>query len=652
MLCMIMTYKAIFNGGFVIMKHKLISHIISATTKHKKIVLLITFILLIISILSVAVFLKINLSFKGLVGDKIDIVKDYDKVIRDFKASALIVVTVQPTEEIKNAVQSIKDRMSNIVPNSNEMNELEGKINDIISSFKNRCCLFSEELKSILLSGKKTDGSFKDEKLSDIVNGVLYNNQMSFSNDKLMYMLMIAPKKNVDDIVNSIVLAKSIEIELNKLKKKYSDIVIKRGGFSILAMDEQEATLENFWLMLVLTILAITFIFFIGFRKIKFLVLSLIPLSISIVIMFGIFSLTIGELNLFSIMTPILLFGLGIDYAIHFGIRYGEIRAVKGFNEPQENILKETLNSIGGSLSIGALTTLSAFLSFLSSTINGFIHLSIIASIGIISSFLSMIYLLPILIMWIEKKYKRKKNYFIKINKPLVIGKLSISKLGLIISILLILIAGYSIVEIPKIQLEKDALNMEPKNQESVEVVREIEKAFSLSDIQTFYVINGYDKLKLFLKEVKSRIGNDYKYKTINIDMIMDAKRSIRVFEKLGWEKGSLESLPKYKEKYINKSSMFGNKYKKDLAEFYEFIINNYVNWENKKYLVAIPPVKSVWNKDFLKIHMEELKELETETGVIGAGFVKVWSFIVNNIIKDLVKSSIIALTIVIFNYC
>jgi predicted RND superfamily exporter protein len=101
-------------------------------------------------------------------------------------------------------------------------------------------------------------------------------------------------------------------------------------------IDEESAILNNVLIQLAITVVGILVIFAVGLKKITYPLLSMIPLAISVIVMFGIYSLVIQTINIITIITPIVLFGMGIDYSIHFGARYGEVRAELGNKATQQ----------------------------------------------------------------------------------------------------------------------------------------------------------------------------------------------------------------------------------------------------------------------------------------------------------------------------
>jgi uncharacterized protein len=612
--------------------------------------------------------------------------------------------------DIKDKIKFIKNLDSFVDKEAliNEVTELENQINSIINNFITNAEEFAVDLEKKLLSDNPASRSKKGETMDDIVRGVMYSSDFSLSPDRLMYLILILPENDVSDVADSKIFAGSVDSELVNLKNKYQDeLRIRRTGYAVIALEEEKVMVDGFWLMLFITIGMILLISFIGLRRLVYPVLSFIPLSVGVLIMFGIYCFFIQTINTITLITPMMLFGMGIDYSLHFGSRYGEVRSEIGENASQKDVLAGTFDSIGMGLFVGMITTVLALMSLITASIGGFIQLAVMASVGVLSSFLSMVFLLPIIVLWRERKYQKTHANFLSSKKFVGLGKFIRSWGGTLGAIIMILIALSGIYFIPKLQVEVEKDNMKPKSMESVQVSKELSERFDYSYTQTFFVVKGYDKLIDFLRELEKKKGSEYdfiidlleevkivlkkeiknekddnqqnnplyyfievteddidilinklkeekkklggedKYDTINTKRIVEARRAVRTFEKYGWEKGNLKTLPEVKEKFANKTNFLGESNEK-LAEFYQFIILNYVDWETNEYLVSVPPEGYVWSRHSLKPHVNELNKIEDNTGENGTGLIKVWWFLFSNMMKDLFRSSIFTFGIVI----
>lgn len=125
-----------------------------------------------------------------------------------------------------------------------------------------------------------------------------------------------------------------------------------------------------------------------------------IPLLMSLTWTFGTAAYFIGNLNMMTSTLALLLFGLGVDFGIHFYGRYSEERA-SGKNVPDSAEI--TFLSTGQAITVGALTTSVALLVLNLADFRGFSEFGFIAGIGILFAVVAMIIIFPAVISLVEK---------------------------------------------------------------------------------------------------------------------------------------------------------------------------------------------------------------------------------------------------------
>ena len=92
---------------------------------------------------------------------------------------------------------------------------------------------------------------------------------------------------------------------------------------------------------------------------------------------------TVGHLSIVSASFAVLFIGLGVDFGIHFGMRYAElVRAQHG----HEEALAESSWSVGGSLVLCAFTTAMSFYVFVPTDYKAVGELGLISGTGMLVS--------------------------------------------------------------------------------------------------------------------------------------------------------------------------------------------------------------------------------------------------------------------------
>ena len=125
-----------------------------------------------------------------------------------------------------------------------------------------------------------------------------------------------------------------------------------------------------------------------------------LPLFMSLSWTFGLAFIVYGELNLMTSTLGLVLFGLGIDFGIHFYARYSEERAL---GKSVIDAAESTFLSTGQAITIGALTTSLALFVLVVADFRGFSQFGFMAGTGILFALIAMLIVLPALIAVFEK---------------------------------------------------------------------------------------------------------------------------------------------------------------------------------------------------------------------------------------------------------
>lgn len=140
-----------------------------------------------------------------------------------------------------------------------------------------------------------------------------------------------------------------------------------------------------------------------------------IPLLISLVWTFGITYFYLGMLNTMTSVLFVILFGLGIDYGIHFYARYIELRS-SGMN-PHDAIMM-TNEKTGEAIVVSAFTTAAALYILMFADFRGFSEFGFISGTGILLALFGMLYIMPALLVvlderlnWILISDEKKEDY-------------------------------------------------------------------------------------------------------------------------------------------------------------------------------------------------------------------------------------------------
>ena len=137
------------------------------------------------------------------------------------------------------------------------------------------------------------------------------------------------------------------------------------------------------------------FLYF-AFRSWRLVIASLATLLVGLIWTGAFAAATIGELNMISIAFAILFIGLGVDFAIHFGMAFASER--REHSLPTEAALHKAIDGIGASLVLCGFTTAIGFLVFLPAEYRGVAELGAIAGAGMFIILILTLTLFPSLL--------------------------------------------------------------------------------------------------------------------------------------------------------------------------------------------------------------------------------------------------------------
>ena len=248
---------------------------------------------------------------------------------------------------------------------------------------------------------------------------------------------------------------------------------IKVSGFSfgLLLGNEGDDFLEEIGLLFgqafLIILVVLAYIFFIrprkgfnilksGRRTFSDLLLSLGAILLSIGWMQGAGTILgpgylniIGAPNQVSQIAPIILIGLGVDYAIHFTSRY---REEIGSGNTVSGSATSTLKSVGIALTLATLATIVGFLTNIVSPLPELKDFGILVSAGIFFAFFLVMTFVPAIRTLLDRRAEKKENINVDafsssgdsvLNKIAASSGIIPKKLKIFALVLLFAISGY-----------------------------------------------------------------------------------------------------------------------------------------------------------------------------------------------------------------
>ncbi|WP_440998696.1 efflux RND transporter permease subunit [Fodinibius sp. SL11] len=237
-----------------------------------------------------------------------------------------------------------------------------------------------------------------------------------------------------------------------------------------------------------------------------------IPLVISLTWTFGITYFVLGTLNTMTSVLFVILFGMGIDYGIHYYARYIEFRAG---GKPIMDSLIETYENTGSAILVSGLTTAFSLYVLVLAQFRGFSEFGFIAGSGIILALLCMLFIIPSLLVvferlnWIlfnasEAPKDRSKSLMHRFPFAR-----SIVVMGLLISVAVVFNSQH-------LQFQYDFGDLEPEFPEYVKF-NELENQVSRSNKRNpaYILADNQDQVIEILKKLRHRMQTDTTSPTI-----------------------------------------------------------------------------------------------------------------------------------------
>jgi len=215
-----------------------------------------------------------------------------------------------------------------------------------------------------------------------------------------------------------------LEILKNKLTdyalEDYGDVRSIATGQNIITLTITNSLTESQIISTLVSIVLAALVLILVYRSASLGIIALIPVGFSIVWILGTMYYIGYTLNALTITVTSITIGIGIDYSIHATERFRFIVDKTG------NITKavcETISHTGGALLIAALTTALGFSVLIFAPIPPQQQFGFILAVTITYSFLTSIFILPLVLFHWANRRKRKYGYVVKQKTLLKEGK-------------------------------------------------------------------------------------------------------------------------------------------------------------------------------------------------------------------------------------
>jgi len=300
-----------------------------------------------------------------------------------------------------------------------------------------------------------------------------------------------------EDVIEKI---RSIANELDINAK--NNLRLRLSGSAVLSHEELRSVMDGTQLSIILALCMVTVIMIVGLGSFWLVLATIITLLSGLIITAAWATLTVGELNLISVAFAVLYIGLGVDFSIHFCLRFREYFLS---NDDRVLALRETSKSCGDSLFLCAVTTAIGFYAFMPTDYDGIAELGWISGSGMFISFIITMTLLPALLGIFP--VKRQPTVQVSPHPGLNNSVNSLLEFPVThartIKIVSLVVAMILIWTVPKVEFDHNTLNLQNPENESVKTYLDLLAESESSPWTTEILVDNQQEAEATALELK-----------------------------------------------------------------------------------------------------------------------------------------------------
>ena len=192
-------------------------------------------------------------------------------------------------------------------------------------------------------------------------------------------LIFLKPQSAFDQALPDAVVMASLREMLDEIKKP-GDVRIELTGEIALQHEEIEAAVSGVSMAGWLAVILLLAVLVVGVRSGKIVAATFALLAMGVVWTGAFAMLTVGEFNTLSLVFIVMFFGLGVDFALHFSLRFQE--SVNRGGQDLIVALTDSTRSVGRAISLCTVTTAIGFLGFWPTAYQGLADLGVISAGG------------------------------------------------------------------------------------------------------------------------------------------------------------------------------------------------------------------------------------------------------------------------------
>jgi len=311
------------------------------------------------------------------------------------------------------------------------------------------------------------------------------------SSDHKWVLLLAKPDRPAVDVPYGRALMSKVQALVDRTNKEWAEDdstvpEVHFGGGYPIAVEDSKLVMEDLFIGLSFSILAVALIFFIAFRHKRSLLIAFVPLFSGLIVAAGLGLFLLGSLNTLTASFGALLTGLGIDFVIVLYSRYLEERTRGVDHNKALNVMAEHTSQ---SVFFGATTTAVTFFAFLSSDFKGLSDLGLLTGTGILV-LLVVVYPSLAALLTLLKHEERKRVLWVPGVPRLV--QFSVKHPVMILIIGAVFTALFS-WQARKVIYETDITKIRPTRSQAYQNQRNMMQSFGASFTPSLVLVTGLE---------------------------------------------------------------------------------------------------------------------------------------------------------------
>jgi len=280
--------------------------------------------------------------------------------------------------------------------------------------------------------------------------------------------------------------------EVSEINNQQDIVQINATGNGVASAEINELTMSANRFIAPMIFIIIVMVLLFSFRKPSYVVLPMLTLVVSTIWLFGSMALLGIAFNVIAVALVPLVLGLGVDYSVHILHNY---RVEIEDGKKPGTAIKNSVTEIGTAMFLAMITTVIAFLSFLSASFPPVREFGILLALGVIFTFITALTLLASLRYILDRRKtaspkKSKERLSVRwIMRSISAQVIRHQKMILAIMVITTLIFAYGAI---RIETGYDMEQFAPEDTPAFELFDKIAKTFPYaSQNQEYILIEG-----------------------------------------------------------------------------------------------------------------------------------------------------------------